>query len=127
MCSIPSSFAKYIINFANSEQNNDAVKVAKKADYIASFGKDAIVNVPKIEDEINRVQDWDGTIRVINRPSEQNRTAVKKVRVNNVNHSQQANKDPFKSLFLLASDTKIVGNEKYDFKAYTSDASFANY
>lgn len=127
LCSIPSSFAKYIINFANSEQNNDAVKVAKKADYIASFGKDAIVNVPKIEDEINRVQDWDGTIRVINRPSEQNRTAVKKVRVNNVNHSQQANKDPFKSLFLLASDTKIVGNEKYDFKAYTSDANDANY
>ena len=127
LCTIPSGFAKYILNFANSEQNNDAVKVARKLDYIASFGKDAVVNVPKIEDEINRIQDWDGTIRVINRPSEQNKKSVKSTNSNNVKRNQQSKNDPFKSLILLASDTKTIGNEKYDFKAYTADANSANY
>ena len=70
VCTIPMKFALYITNFVNSDEDNGAVKLAKKETFVKWYGREKIANAPRIEDEINIIQDSDGTTRRIKRPSE---------------------------------------------------------
>ncbi len=70
VCKIPTKFALYILDFINSGENNGAVVIAENELFEKAFGREKIANAPKIEDEINIIQDSDGTRRRIKRPSE---------------------------------------------------------
>ena len=70
ICKIPIKFALYILDFINSGENNGAVVIAENELFEKAFGRKKIANAPRIEDEINIIQDSDGTRRSIKRPSE---------------------------------------------------------
>jgi len=65
---IPEGFGRYILNFAKTKANNNAVYALPKSSYERVFGADSLKNAPKIENVVTTIVSKEGNKFPQNKP-----------------------------------------------------------
>ena len=60
LVNLPEAFGKYLLRFAKSNKNNNAIQFLPKASYVRVFGSDTLKEVPMIEDAIGMTMSVNG-------------------------------------------------------------------
>ena len=73
LCLLPEEFGRYLVQFAQSSDNNKAVLIGDRAEFVKTFEANAVANAQPIEKQIYRIRDSQNFEAILSIPIDVNK------------------------------------------------------